>query len=63
MTKIYLCKLCLKRNILVSGTRSEIREHIRRQHLIKSSKKMSKTNLTDKHRSTITPYMGAIELK
>lgn len=53
--KFYCCKICKSRGKHFSGTRHEVRHHVRHEHLIKSSK--LKTKIEDKHKSSITPYV------
>lgn len=52
--KVFYCKICKR----FSGTRRDVRHHLRWDHFIKSSKKIK---MEDKHKSQITPRMGVIE--
>ena len=61
--KSFFCKICLKQKKDFSGTRSEIRKHIRWDHYIKSDKVsgLAKTS-TDKYVSNITERVGSVEI-
>ena len=57
--KLYSCKICRQRGKRFTGTRRDVRHHIRQDHLIKS-KKM--TGDISKHESSITPNFESAEI-
>ncbi len=55
--KIYSCKVCKQRKRVFSGTRRDVRAHIKEAHLIKSNKPGLNKIGGDRYFSNITPLV------